>query len=446
MPRRNTAADFQRFCESVSYPLEPFQRKIARAAFGPERELAVVISKGNGKTHLGAALALHHLLTVERPYVVVGAGSREQARVAFEAALGFCEHPTLAARIVIRHLELRVPGGVLRVIASDGGLAHGPTPSLSVCDELWAHKNADLYEAQRAALIKRADARLLVLSTAPRSLDTPLGRLRARALSGKVTRRSVLTDARAPGLRLLEWSLDPERDDLDDDALVTAANPASWIGQDAISEQRAALPRPVFLQFHACVTGAGEGSWLPAGAWSACLDEYEVEQGERVFVGVDVGGSRASTAIVAVTEDMRVAHVEVYEGDEAVLRVPDALRALRGRYSVQEVNYDPWRFESEAQRLARDDGLTMVAFPQSHARMTVASERLHAAIVEQRLRHRGWRELDRHIASAVAKRTGRGWRLDKAAHDARIDAAVALAMAVDRATNAEQPVRLLGWL
>ena len=49
----------------------------------------------------------------------------------------------------------------------------------------------------RTALVKRPDAKLLVLSTAPRSLDTPLGRVRQRALAGHTTRRGVLTDARA---------------------------------------------------------------------------------------------------------------------------------------------------------------------------------------------------------------------------------------------------------
>jgi phage terminase large subunit-like protein len=446
MAWRPTAASFRRFSEAVGRPLEPHQRRIANAAFGPERELAAIIAKGNAKTTLGAQLGVHHLLAVERPYVLVGAGSRDQARVCFEAALELCEHPLVAEHVTVRHLELRVAGGALRVVASDGGLAHGPTPSLSLCDELWAHRNAELYEAMRTALVKRADARLLVLSTAPRTADTPLGRLRARALSGRVTRRGVLTEARAPGLRLLEWSLDPETDDLDDDRLVKRANPASWITEEVLAEQRAALPRPVFLQFHACVTGAGEGAWLPPGAWSACLAEYEVEQGEPVYVGVDVGGSRASTAVVAVTADLRVAHVEVYEGDEAVLRVPDAIRALKGRYAVEEVAYDPWRFQGEALRLERDEGLVVVEFPQSHARMTVASEGLHAAIVERRLRHRGWRDLDQQVASAVAKQTNRGWRLDKADRNARIDAAIALAMAVERAQAKPEPVKLLGWL
>jgi phage terminase large subunit-like protein len=89
----------------------------------------------------------------------------------------------------------------------------------------------------------------------------------------------------------------------------------------------------------------------------------------------------------------------------------------------------------------------MVDFPQSHARMTVASERLHAAIVEGRLRHPSHPELNQHVADAIAKQTGRGWRLDTGDRNVQIDAAVALAMAVDRATQpCTPPARLLGWI
>ena len=97
-------------------------------------------------------------------------------------------------------------------------------------------------------------------------------------------------------------------------------------------------------------------------------------------------------------------------------------------------------------RLERDHGLVMVQFPQSHARMVPASERLHSAVVEKRLRHRGEPELAKHVAGAIAKQTGRGWRLDKAERGAQIDAVVCLAMAVERAEARPAPVRLLGWL
>jgi phage terminase large subunit-like protein len=134
------------------------------------------------------------------------------------------------------------------------------------------------------------------------------------------------------------------------------------------------------------------------------------------------------------------------QGDDAVLPVPDVLLALAVHHQLREVAYDPWRFQSEALRLERDHGLLMVQFPQSHARMTIASEGLHKAIVERKLRHRDHRALDAHVAAAAAKQTGRGWRLVQGANAAQIYAAIALAMACERA-QVERPVsQLLGWL
>jgi len=69
-------------------------------------EIVVLLPRGNGKTHLVAAIALHHLLTVENAAVYCAAASREQARILFEAAAGFArllDHPN----VVDRHLELR---------------------------------------------------------------------------------------------------------------------------------------------------------------------------------------------------------------------------------------------------------------------------------------------------------------------------------------------------
>ena len=79
---------FPSFCRLIGLDLEPFQRKIATAANGPERQLAVLLSRGNGKTALTAAYALWHL--IERPgHVYAAAASREQARILYEYAAGF---------------------------------------------------------------------------------------------------------------------------------------------------------------------------------------------------------------------------------------------------------------------------------------------------------------------------------------------------------------------
>ena len=60
------------------------------------------------------------------------------------------------------------------------------------------------------------------------------------------------------------------------------------------------------------------------------------------------------------------------------------------------------RFSSEALRLEREHGLTIVEWPQSETRMTICSERLHGLVVEQRLRHPGVAERDDRILTAFA--------------------------------------------
>lgn len=83
--------------------------------------------------------------------------------------------------------------------------------------------------------------------------------------------------------------------------------------------------------------------------------------------------------------------------------------------AIREIVFDPMRFASEALRLEAAHGIPLVEWPQSETRMTICSERLHGLVVEQRLRHPGVAELDRHVTNALAKPTPRGWRLVKSA-------------------------------
>ena len=86
------------------------------------------------------------------------------------------------------------------------------------------------------------------------------------------------------------------------------------------------------------------------------------------------------------------------------------------------------------------------AFPQHDARMVPASQRLYDAIVEGRLVHGNDPQLNEHVAAAVARHGRRGWRIDKAAGSDKIEAVVALAMALDRLEDRPVPTRLVGWL
>src|SRR3954453_4900476 len=112
---------FYALCRPLGYPVAPFQRRIARAAFGPEREVGISLPRGHAKSTFLALLALHHVLTVPDASVYIGAGAREQARIIGRILQRYALHPALAGRLTIRHDELRLGDRrgptVLRIVA-----------------------------------------------------------------------------------------------------------------------------------------------------------------------------------------------------------------------------------------------------------------------------------------------------------------------------------------
>src|SRR3954447_7879420 len=83
------AVEIEAFAELCGLELEAFQRRIMRAVAAGEREVVVLLPRGNGKTALMALIALRHLVTVEDARVVVVASSRQQAEHLFGYAQRF---------------------------------------------------------------------------------------------------------------------------------------------------------------------------------------------------------------------------------------------------------------------------------------------------------------------------------------------------------------------
>jgi phage terminase large subunit-like protein len=186
------------------------------------------------------------------------------------------------------------------------------------------------------------------------------------------------------------------------------------------------------------------GAWLPAGAWQACAGETHFEQGERIWIGVDVGGERSDSAVVWVNEQLHVG-VETWQGEDAVLEVAAFVAELAEKYVMVEAVYDPWRAGQMAQEWEQR-GIVTTQFPQWDSRMIPASERLYDAIVHKRLVHPDDPDLNAHVHAAVARHSRRGWRLERPDRTTTIDAVVALAMALDRHSYKPEPVALVGWL
>jgi len=433
--------------------LEPFQKRIARAVLDGPREVLVLLPRGQGKTYLQALVALHHLLTVDDAEIFCCASSRDQARILFQYAARFArslDHPN----IVHRHLELRWCDDpdeptdftrYLRVLPAEAPRLYGLTPSLMILDEYQALATDDVYVALSSALHKRSDAKLIVVSTAGQGATSPLGRLRGRALGlPEVKRRGFVTEARGPDLAMLEWSV-PDEEPITPSS-VKKANPASWISTDQIRAAERGLPELAYRRFVANQWTARIGSWLPAGAWQACADPgLAIEPDTPIWVGVDVGGARADTAVVWVTEDGRVG-CRIFSGEDGILEAAALIPVLAERFTVKEVLFDPWRAAMLVRGLELR-GIKTTAFAQSDSRMIPASAALHQAIVERKITHPDDEKLNEHIAAAVARHGRRGWRIDQAERGTPVDGAIALVMAWEGATSPPPPAtKVLGWL
>ena len=445
---------FPAFCKLIGLDLEPFQRRIGRALTSDVEEVVVLLPRGNGKTTLIAAFALWHLIETPDARVNFTASTREQASIAYEAAVAFAYrlgddrlHPTR------RELHFRPDPSSrrftrsMRVRPGDSDALQGLDSTLAIVDEMHTASDDSVHTAMLGSL-KVPGAILRVISTAAPSTDSPLGQLRTRALAlPTATRTGPVVEAKGADLHLIEWST-PEDTSLDDRKAITTANPASWVTWETLKRRREAMPessfRRYFMNQHAAVS---ESSWLGAGLWAACRVDYSIEDGERVSIGVDVGGTRAATAVVWATDDLRVG-VETWHGDESVIYAEAKVRQLAAQYDVESVSFDPWRFKAAALSL-QSEGLRMIEWPQTDVRMIPAAERLSAAIMEGRLQHPGDPVLDAHVGNAVAKQTPRGARIVSPGGrqaSARIDAVIALLMAVSRVDNRPAPAALVGWL
>lgn len=440
-----TYRGFLKFADFVGLGLEDFQRKIARAYFDGQRELLILLPKGNGKTTLMAAVAVHHLLTHPDPAVYCGAASVQQARILFEAAR------EMTRKLPPRHftrraLELRAEqsGGVLRMLPSDGKRTHGITYSLGLVDELWAHRDGALYESFRSAAIKRADARLVVISTSDVGEERPLCKLRARALAlPSVKRTGPLVECKGDHFRALLWEVADGvgADDLD---AIAATNPASWITPDLLAEQREMLPEPAFLRFHANARVAKEGAWLPPGCYQEAVGDPQFAYGEPIRAALDVGKAESATALVWMNDALQVGSA-IFHGDDGILRARDKLAELRQDFNLLELAADDWQGVQLMAELSRE-GVNVVQFAQSDARMSPASDRLRSAIVEKRITLPPDPELARHAANAIMRLNRRGWRIDKPDRASPVDGMVALAMVLERTEAKPEPFKFHGFV
>jgi phage terminase large subunit-like protein len=199
--RQEALRSFLELCETTGFPVEPFQTKIAGALLGPEREKLITLPRKNGKSRVIGTFAAWHLLTTPQAQVIVVANSKEQAEIIDRYARQVAMHPAVEREFEPRFRELRGPdGSTLQVKSAGAGRLLGLTPTLAIYDEFCVAKDDDMYTALRSALLPGAT--MFTVTTAGWGAESPLGRLRARALAQPdIRKRGFLTDSRGLGAR-----------------------------------------------------------------------------------------------------------------------------------------------------------------------------------------------------------------------------------------------------
>lgn len=431
------------------FKLHTFQRKMLRDYFDGITETVIVIPKKNGKTTLLAALALYHLAYYGAGAdCVIGASSRDQARILFEQASAMLDRSVVPVGVfdvkggygVVRMAGERRRAGI-RVMAADAKTGDGVIPTLALVDELHRHPSADLYGVFRDGLGPRK-GRMITISTAGARADSPLGELRTEAHKMRGLKRVGAYSyavSKAGGFAWHEWALDPERDNVHNMRTVKKANPAPWHTLAAL-QRRHDSPSTTpwqWLRFACGIWTEGEEPWIEPVAWDRLMVRgVAPEPGTDVWVGVDVGVRHDTTGIVILGRygegfvvQARILHPPGGQKSLPLATIEDALREVAATYRVLSIGYDPWSFRRSAEILA-DDGLPMKDVPQSPEAMSVASATLYRLITERLIVHDGDAELRAQVLAGMTKQTERGWRLVKDAKGRRpIDALIAMAIA-----------------
>lgn len=282
----------------------PWQRRFLRGAYREGVEVAALsVARGNGKSTYCSGIAA---ATIEGPLVepraetVLVASAYRQAKIDFDHALAFLR-PTIDEspgrfRITDNAQQAmivdRLTGASIRAIGSDAKRAHGLAPQLVLADEpaQWQGGGAALFAALVTSMGKIEGAKVLCLGTRPADEQHWFSRLLAGGADYSQTHAARLDD---PPFQMRTIRRANPSVDAMPNLLATIRREGAKAKRDpglfaAYAALRLNLGTPDTEREHL----------LEPQVWRECESDSGGRAGPLVW-GVDLGGSAASSAIVA---------------------------------------------------------------------------------------------------------------------------------------------------
>ena len=468
------------------FELLDWQERIIRDLFGVLKPNGyrqfntayIEIPKKNGKSELAAAIAL--LLTCgdgeERAEVYGCAADRQQASIVFEVAADMVRMcPALNKRVKILASQKRIvympTNSFYQVLSAEAYSKHGFNIHGVVFDELHTQPNRKLFDVMTKG---SGDARMqplyFLITTAGTDTNSICYEQHQKA-------KDILEG------RKIDRTFYPVIYGAEDDADWTSpkvwkqANPSlgETIGMEkVVAACESARQNPgeenAFRQLRLNQWVKQAVRWMPMEKWDACnfpFDALELE-GRVCYGGLDLSSTTDITAFVLVfppideddkyyilpffwlpedTLPLRVRrdHVpyDIWERQGYLLTtegnvvhygfIENFIEELGQRFNIREIAFDRWGAVQMSQNL-EGLGFTMVQFGQGYKDMSPPTKELMRLTLNKMIAHGGHPVLRWMMDNIFIKRDPAGnIKPDKEKSTEKIDGAVALIMALDRA-------------
>ena len=431
-----------------------------------------------GKSELAAAVAL--LLCCgdgeQRAEVYGCAADRQQASIVFEVAADMVRMcPALSKRVKILASTKRIvylpTNSFYQVLSAEAYSKHGFNIHGVVFDELHTQPNRNLFDVMTKG---SGDARMqplyFLITTAGNDIHSICYETHQKA-------KDILDGKKIdPTFYPVIYGAD-ESDDWTDPKVWKKANPSLGItvGLDKVKAAcESAKQNPAeensFRQLRLNQWVKQEVRWMPMDKWNACdfeIDPYELE-GRVCYGGLDLSSSNDITAFVLVfppldedepykvlpyfwipEENMEVrvrkdhvpydvwnkqGYLETTEGNVIHYGyIEKYIESLGERFNIREIAFDRWGAVQMVQNL-EGMGFTVVPFGQGFASMSPPTKELMNLVLNKKIAHSGHPILSWMMDNVYVRQDPAGnIKMDKAKSTEKIDGAVAMVMALDRA-------------
>lgn len=420
------------------------------------RRAIIGLPRKNGKSLLGTAIALEHLVYGPTgAQVYSAAADRNQAKIVFgEARQQVLNNPALSRVIKVYRDALEFPskGSVYRALSADATRAHGLGPSLVVADELHAwpssstnQRGDELWDALTTGSADRPESLVVGITTAGGHTDTLLGRLYEH---GKRVAAGEIDD---PQFGFWWWEAGQDADPTDPH-MWRIANPNLAEGLLDLGDFEAAIAGAGSSGFagfqryrlNQWVRMAGE-DFISPHHWAEAQRDTAVKPGAKICAGFDGSVSGDSTGLVAIDVETGTLKVlAVWEPDPTdpewtVDRadVNAAIKKMFDTYDVKMLWCDPSFYEPDVLEWSKQWKRRVERIPPTNHRIAPMAQQFVQDIVSGEIGHDGDPRLQRHVLNAVATESG-SFRKEKRGSPRKVDL-LACAVMANGARNALKP-------